>query len=606
MNNIKFIHHLRGIVRLLIPIWKVMPIRMTLWLLIPTTMGFLIVPVFIAQKQLIDIMVTDLTIKPWKDILTSALPSLILFTSVMLIQEIMEVFRRWMSYSLTEKATIYVQEQIIDMSSSVSYASFDSPVFHDRLQRAQAFIGKDLVGMFNDTIQVVKVVSNLIGLLTVILSSGYWSATVIVLVMIIVNLFIKLRTEIKVRRLNREMTHDGRMADYLRGLLTEPIAIRDMRLNDSLSFISGIWGDISRTQHSRRYGARRNEIKIGGVTGLIQTTAILLVLMLMVGELVEGLITVGMITVMFMSMTRVGSQVITLTWPLSRLYVQGTKAIDLVEFLHHKDDFLSDIADKAAAFDAPALLNIMFENVSFRYPQSNEMVLKKITFDIRKGEKIAIVGENGSGKSTLVRLLMNLYNPIEGNLLWNGIDIKKWEINNRITAVFQDFLRYQLTLRENVSIGDFNKLKDDSHIIKVLRDCGLGSLYEELGTLDAPLGRLIENGRELSGGQWQRLALARAIISDADLIILDEPTSALDPSAEVEMFKQFQEICKNATSIFISHRLGWARYADRILVLEKGELVEIGTHDELMQVNGVYANSYRTQASWYKKETTIK
>lgn len=598
MVRFTIIQRLAGIVRLLVALWRSMPILITIWLLVPVTIGLLIVPVLTAHKQLINVMVNDLSNTPWQDILASAMPSLLMFTGVMLLQEAMEVFRRWVSFYLTEKATLFIQDQIIDVSVNVPFESFDNPEFHDRLKRAQAFIGNDLVGILNDAVQTVKIVSTMVGLLLVVLSSGYWSATVIVFLMIVVNLFIKLSTEIKVRKLNREMTHDGRMADYLKTLLMEPVTIRELRIYDSLRFLTEIWGNITRTQHSRRYGARRNEIKIGGLTGLIQTTAVLSVLLLMVKELTAGLISVGMITVMFMAMIRAGNQIISLTWPLSRLYVQGTKAVDLVEFLKEKEKLLIAHADESK-IQAKPLQEITFDNVSFKYLNSSVNVLKDISFTIKKGEKIAIVGENGAGKSTLVRLLMGLYKPAQGTVKWNGRNVLNLDLSNRITAIFQDFVRYELSLRENVAFGNLNNLNNDEKILTTLRQCGLYSLFEDLGTLDAPLGRILENGRELSGGQWQRLALSRATISDADLIILDEPTSALDPIAEVEIYKQFQELCRDATAIFISHRLGWARYADRIFVLDKGELVEVGTHEELIKANGLYSEYFRTQASLY-------
>ena len=250
-------------------------------------------------------------------------------------------------------------------------------------------------------------------------------------------------------------------------------------------------------------------------------------------------------------------------------------------------------------------LGLSIASLSFTYPGSDQPTLKGITLTIRPGEMVALVGENGAGKTTLAKLLCRLYDPTEGQILWHGQDLRRLtleELRSRIAVVMQDYAHFPATLRENVGWGFLPKLQEDVAINTVLEEAGVGNLITDLSQgLETPLGKQLEDGIDLSGGQWQRVAIARAMIrlSQADLLLFDEPTAALDPKNEQEIYRIFQTIARDRMAVVVSHRLALAKRCDRIIVLEHGQIIEAGTHDELMAMAGQYHLMFTRQASSY-------
>ncbi|HDR7807016.1 MULTISPECIES: ABC transporter ATP-binding protein [Bacillus] len=253
--------------------------------------------------------------------------------------------------------------------------------------------------------------------------------------------------------------------------------------------------------------------------------------------------------------------------------------------------------------------SIEFRNVSFKYPETDHYALKNVSFSLKKGETLALVGRNGSGKSTLVKLLTLLYTNFEGDILINGRNIKDippTKLYSEIGMVFQDFVQYEMSLRNNVGFGDIENLENDVKIKKSLFNAGLPNLTEKLPQkLETQLGKYFQEGNQLSGGQWQRVAISRAFMRDASLYILDEPSAALDPKAEADIFQRFYTLVANKIGIFISHRYTTLRYASKIIVLEEGEIVEEGNHYELMENEGLYSELYNLQMKHFQQEEVI-
>ncbi|NLC18886.1 MAG: ABC transporter ATP-binding protein [Clostridiales bacterium] len=247
--------------------------------------------------------------------------------------------------------------------------------------------------------------------------------------------------------------------------------------------------------------------------------------------------------------------------------------------------------------------NIEFENVSFTYPNTDSPALKDINVTIRKGEKIAVVGENGSGKSTFINLLCGMYDPTEGSIRLGGKDVKSnlSAVRNAISVVFQDFARYEASIRDNITVSDTERKASDDEIMELLRKIKVDDIVnEQKNGLDELVGSFSEKANNLSGGQWQKISIARAAYrSKARIMILDEPTAALDPMAEAQLYRNFASLTEGKTTILISHRLGIASIVDRILVFADGRIVEDGSHKELMRKNGYYARMYNAQAQWY-------
>nr|WP_236588107.1 ABC transporter ATP-binding protein [Tumebacillus amylolyticus] len=261
---------------------------------------------------------------------------------------------------------------------------------------------------------------------------------------------------------------------------------------------------------------------------------------------------------------------------------------------------MSDLQDVEAPFD------IRFEGVSFKYPDSDSYALQDVTFTISHGERLALVGANGSGKSTLIRLLLGLSRPTAGCIYVNGVPLDNCSLakyREHVTVAFQDFAQYHRTVRENIGFGHLPSLPVQPLLEQAAEQSGAAEFISRLPQgYDQQLGAAYHNGVDLSGGQWQKTAMARAYLRPATLLVMDEPTASLDPLAEVEVYRQFSELAEGKTALLVSHRLGSATLADRILVLKQGKLVEVGNHQGLLRESGEYAKLFTSQAQWYRQD----
>jgi ATP-binding cassette subfamily B protein len=259
---------------------------------------------------------------------------------------------------------------------------------------------------------------------------------------------------------------------------------------------------------------------------------------------------------------------------------------------------------KGLPFPDPIKHGFVFENVSFKYMNSDSWANRNLSFTLHAGEKLALVGENGAGKTTLVKLLARLYDPTEGRILLDGHDLREYnlaELRKNVGVIFQDYIRYQMTVSQNIAVGNIDEKENRELIVQSAKKSLADRLVQKLaGRYDQALGKRFNQGVELSGGEWQKIALARAYMKEAQLLILDEPTSALDARAEYEVFQRFSELTRGKTAVLISHRFSTVRMADRILVLDKGEFLEIGSHEELLQKGGRYAELFNLQAMGYQ------
>lgn len=583
---------IRSILSLLYKLLKKMPFVMIFTLVTPFISGILTVYIYKAQVSLINIVGNSSNYKSLNEILKLSIMPICIYISITLIQLLLNMIKNISLEKFNGKVTDYFQSEIIDICNYIDYEKFSDAEFCNKLYRAQSVFGDDLVIIINSLIYSISIASSLLSLILLSATCGYYVITLVITAMIVVNLTIKLKVEIKVKKLGRELTLDGRIGDYLSKQLKTSTMLRELRIYNCIDYFINLWGTKIKNQHKVRYTARRSEIKTGFCVIFIQTTTILFILLFLIKKMEHSSqITVGLIAILFLGLIQCNYKIMSLTWPLSKLYVKGVKLYDLNEILKLKD--YMDIKTSKTSNVTPVPIEI--NNLCFSYPENSKQILSNVNLTIRKNEKIAIVGGNGEGKSTLMKLLLGSYKPVSGQILWGNSK----ETPSNISIVYQNFIKYELTLRENIGLGNLELMNDDEAIINVLTQCGLYDLYKELGGLDVPLGHLVDNSRELSGGQWQRLAIARALFKNSDLIIFDEPTAAIDPNSELEIYNMLMEICKNKTAIFVSHRLGWAKNSDRIIVLDGGTVVEDGHHHELINKNGIYAKMYNLQASWY-------
>jgi len=286
----------------------------------------------------------------------------------------------------------------------------------------------------------------------------------------------------------------------------------------------------------------------------------------------------------------------------AQIYEESLFLSDLFEFLAMTPRTASPIAP--VRFPDSIREGFRLEHVAYQYPDSDRWALKDVSFSIGATERVALVGENGAGKTTLVKLLTRLYDPTEGRILLDGVDLREYDLGDlrrAIGVIFQDFVRYDLAARDNIAVGKIESRFDEARIIESAKKSLASEVLEGLDSgLDHMLGRRFEGGANLSGGEWQKIALARAYMRDAQLLVLDEPTAALDARAEHEVFQRFSELTAGRMAVLISHRFSTVRMADRIIVIEGGRVVEDGSHEELLALRGQYAELFTLQAKGYR------
>ncbi|HET8649805.1 MAG TPA: ABC transporter ATP-binding protein [Gemmatimonadales bacterium] len=403
-------------------------------------------------------------------------------------------------------------------------------------------------------------------------------------------------------------TPERRLLDYLRYIGASDISAKELKLFGLSEFLANRYERLSQEfyEANRNLAVRRSVVAsllaVIGTLGYYAAYGVIIYLTVIGYHSPAGVFTIGVLTFLAGSFRQSRDLIQRVLLAMAQVFEQALYLDDLFSFL----ELQPRIADRPDARPVPSPIQtgFVFENVGFRYPASEQWAVRGLSFSLRPGERLALVGENGAGKTTLAKLLVRLYDPTEGRILLDGVDLRDYSVESlrqNIGVIFQDFVRYDFTLTENIAVGDIDRREEEPAIRSAAERSLADSVARRLPAEYAQmLGRRFDGGVDLSGGEWQKVALARAYLREAQLLILDEPTAALDARAEYEVFLRFSELTHGKMAVLISHRFSTVRMADRILVLRGGELVEQGTHEELVELGGLYAELFQLQAAGYR------
>jgi ATP-binding cassette subfamily B protein len=496
--------------------------------------------------------------------------------------------------------------QLMQHAATLDLEQFEDAEIYDKLERARRqTVGR--IGLFTMLLATLQDLITLVSLSIALAVYVPW-----LLVLLIVAVLPSLLGETHFASLGYSLlyswTPERRQLDYLRYIGASDVSAKELKLFGLSDFLVGRYDRLSHDfyEANKSLAVRRSVVSTllaaVGTIGYYGAYAVIIYLTVIGYESPAGLFTIGVLTFLAGSFRQSRDLIQRVLLSLSQVFEQSLYLEDLFTFLDIEPTIR--VKPGARAVPVPIRVGFAFEGVGFRYPGSEHWAVRGLDFSLSPGERLALVGENGAGKTTLVKLLARLYDPTEGRILLDGVDLREYDIESlrrNVGVIFQDFVRYDFMLRENIAVGNIGRLGDEPAIRTAAERSLADSVAQRLkGQYDQMLGKRFEGGVDLSGGEWQKVALARAYMRDAQLLILDEPTAALDARAEYEVFLRFSELTKGRMAVLISHRFSTVRMADRILVLKGGELVEQGTHEALVSLGGLYSELFQLQAAGYR------
>jgi len=501
---------------------------------------------------------------------------------------------------LAGKYTHHVSVRVMEHAAGLDLLAYEDPAFYDRLERARVQ-ATDRLYMIQAMGRLIQQVITTITLSITIMLFSPW-----LLLLLIVGVIPAFVGETHFAFLgyakNFRQTPTRRQLDYLRILGGSKEAAKELKLFGLKDFLTARFKGLSTQVYQEDVALARRKVTLGSVLSAIGTGGYYSAYVFAVWKTVAGVFSLGTLVLLANAIRDASSNLQQTFSTLSTIADQALFLTDLIAFFEMSP--MIKIKPNALPAPRPIQRGFEFRNVSFRYPGSSRLVLNGLNFHLRPGERVALIGENGEGKTTIVKLLTRLYDPLEGQVLLDGLDLREYDLEDlyrEIGVIFQDFMRYEMTARENIAVGKIEQIDNlkllEESAQKSMADGVVGKLasgYEQM------LGRRFEGGVDLSGGEWQKVALARAYLRDAQVLILDEPTSALDARSEYEVFQRFAELTSGKMAVFISHRFSTVRMADRIVVLENGRIAEEGDHDALTQLGGRYAEMFELQAASYR------
>jgi ATP-binding cassette subfamily B protein len=586
----------RHLMRALVMVWDAARLWTVLWLVLLIIQGLLPVVSVYLTRDLVNALTVALQEAPTWNSFRSVLPYAVGMALVLLLTELFSYAAGYVRSVQGEMVRDHISGLIHKRSVSADLALYDSPNYYDRLYRAQnqaldrpLTLLENLGNVFQGTLTLIAMVAVLkpygIGIQFALLASSLPA------------FYVVLHHRLKFHEWRLRNTENERKTWYYNWLLTDRETAAEMRIFNLGGHFQSLYQSVRAKLRNERKQLAWNQSLAEVATATLALIITGAAMIWMLWNAIKGSLTLGDLALFYQAFQKGQGVMGSLFVNMGEIYSNSIFLNDLFEFLDHEPQ-ITDTAEPVAV-PAELIHGIHFENVTFHYPGSERVALSKFSLTVPSGKIVAIVGSNGAGKSTLVKLLCRFYDPAEGRILMDGIDLRQFklqELRRQITILFQEPVYYHNTFSENIAFGDLAANVDPERIKQAAAGAGADQIAEGLPKdYETLLGKWFKGGTELSVGQWQRVALARAYWRQAPLLVLDEPTSAMDPWAEHDWLQRFRDLAAGHTTLIITHRFTTAMYADIIHVMDDGRVVESGSHAELLALDGRYARSWRDQ-----------
>ena len=513
------------------------------------------------------------------------------------------ILARGIGYCDTVLADRYIRHislRVMEHAAQMDLATYEDPSFSDHLERARV--------QATDRLVMIQMVGNLLqqAIVTVALTASILAFSpwlVAVLVIFVIPSFLgDSHFAFLGYALNFRLTPIRRELDYLRTLGSSKESAKELKLFGLSSFLSRRYKELSDQVYEENVGLARRRLRLGSLLSLVQTAGYYSAYAYVIYRTLTGALSIGTLTFLAGAIAGATTNIQMMFSTFSGIADQALFLTDLLAFFAVRPEVRS--APRAIPAPRPIRQGFELQDVSFAYHGNSRVILDELCLRIEPGERIALIGENGQGKTTLVKLLARLYDPVAGKIFLDGVDLREYnldDLRSQIGVIFQDFVRYDMTAAENIAVGQVSDLHRTFKIEQAAAKSGADRVIRKFPSgYQQMLGRRFDGGLDISGGEWQKLALARAYLRNSQILILDEPTASLDARSEHEVFQRFAELTEGKMALLISHRFSTVRMADRILVLERGQITEQGSHHQLIARGGRYAEMFELQAANYR------
>lgn len=556
-----------------------------------------------ASRGLVNLIVAILANEAEANLQTAA-PWVIVLVVLAVIRNITQTYDSYLRWQMQNRIRLHQQRELIQAATHINFSVFDQPETYDLIQRARQSLGHRLTNVLRFLTEIGQLTVTLVGYGILL-----WIADPLLVLVVVIpaipSAWLKIKTAESGYIHDYDATPVRRMMAYMLNLLLAPTSGQEVRVYGLFNTLFRRWRRNHEKWREESLAKVWLQVRSSLGTTVVEVLAYSVAIFILASRIVDGHLTLGDYVVLIGAAGTFQGNLESLLSAIQDIFEDLPLLQDLHYFLNRAKTDRSESGIQK--FPQTLQDGIEVRNLRFRYPGATEEVLQDINFNARPGEIVSIVGVNGAGKSTLIKLLLGLYEPAAGTIRYDGMNVASFhpeQIALNCAAVFQDFARFRRPLREEILPVPRRFQFDDESLLRVINTVGLQERFQSLPHgldtfLDPSLGEEGE-GAGLSGGEWQKIALARAFVHNPQVLVLDEPTAALDPQAEVELYQQFVELAAGRMTFLISHRIGSARLADRILVLDRGRIIEDGTHDALLARDGRYAEFFRAQARWYQ------